>query len=173
MNEPLLDLRVREFNSLRQALALAFDVDADDEAAIGTAEGETDLDEMLVRMIRAARHRAAQAEVCAEQIKALAERKERHTKAAERLRAMVANAMLETGIKKLSPGDFTASVRMLPAKPEVVDVMALPEFYTHIVRKPDLEAIKGEFNRCVTENDDFSIPGVVVSNGKASLTVRI
>lgn len=169
-----LDHHARAFNALRERLAADFGLDADDEAVVDTAEGETDLVGLLVRMIRAARERAAQADVCAEQIKALSERKKRHTDAADRLRALVAETMLDTGLKKIAPGDFTASARLLAPKIET-DVSALPTFYTRQVVSvvADMDAIKGELARCEDQREPFMVPGVSIGNGKPSLTVRI
>ena len=167
-----LDPQTRGFNRLRETLASEFGLDTNDEAVIDTAEGETDLAGLLTRMVRQARERFAQAEVCAEQIKALSERKSRHTTAAEKLRALVAEAMLEVGLKKLAPGDFSASARLTKPKPEIIDDSALPKFYTKAKIVADKEAINSEYERCVADGDPFDIPGVVVSNGRPSLTVR-
>ena len=167
-----VSLEVREFNRLKERLAADFALDADDDAIIDTAEGETDLTGLLIRMVRTVRQRAAEAEVCAKQIAALTERKRRHTDAADKLRALVAEAMIETGLKRLSPGDFTASVTMTKAKPEIVNEEDLPGFYTQAVVRPDKTAINDEFARCQAENAPFYIPGVTISNGRPSLTVR-
>lgn len=171
MNSPL-NVQTREFNRLRERLAIDFGLDYDDEAVVDTTEGETDLVGLLVRMVRTARQRLADAKVCAEQIGALAERKKRHTDAADKLRRLVAEAMLEAGIRKLSPGDFSASSRLTVSKPEIVNEEDLPPFYTRIIRQPDKEAIKSEYARCLAESEEFSIPGVVISNGRPSLIVR-
>lgn len=168
-----VDIKVREFNRLREQLATEFGLDADDEAVIDTTSGEMDLEDLLVRMVRAARQRLAEAEVCAEQIKALSERKKRHADAAEKLRGLVAGAMIETGLTRLSPGDFTASASLTKPKAEVIVEEDLPPFYTKTVRKPDMESIKGEFQRCQVEAQPFDIPGVAISNGRPSLTVRV
>lgn len=171
MNAPL-DIQAREFNRLRERLAADFGLDENDEAVIDTADGETNLTDLLVRMVRQARDRTAQADVCTEQMRALAERKGRHVAAADRLRSLVAEAMLETGIRKLSPGDFTATARLTAPKPEIVNEEDLLPFYTRIVRKPDMDAIRLEHQRCAAEGEAMNIPGVVISNGRPSLTLR-
>jgi hypothetical protein len=174
MHAPL-DNQTRHFNRLREALAADFGLDADDEAVIDTADGETDLAGLLVYMLRQSRERAYQVEVCAQQIRALAARMSRHAAAADKLRSLVAEAMLDTGLKRLAPGDFTASVRLSKPGPEIVDDDALPDFYFRqkVEVVPDKEAIRSEFERCAAEGAEFSIPGVAVSNGKPILTVRV
>ena len=168
-----VSLEVREFNRLKERLAAEFALDVDDEAILDTTDGETDLTGLLIRLIRDARDRGAQADVCAEQIKALAARKKRHEDASDKLRALVAGAMVETGLKRLSPGDFTCTARMTAAKAEIANAEEIPPFYTRTVRAPNKDAINGEFARCQAENAPFDIPGVTISNGKPSLTVRI
>ena len=169
----MVDIQVREFNRLRERLAADFALDVDDEAIVDTADGETDLTGLLIRMVRTVRQRDAEAQACAKQIEALSERKRRHAAAADKMRALVAEAMLETGMKKLSPGDFTCTARMTAAKPEIINEDDLPPFYTRTVRAPDKEAINGEFKRCHAEDQPFDIPGVSISNGRPSLTVRV
>lgn len=168
-----LEIQAHEFNRLRERLATEFGLDADEDATVDTADGETSLTDFLVRMVRSARERVAQAEVCSEQMKALGERKKRHLAAADRLRELVAETMLECGIKRLTPGDLTATASMTKPKPEVVDEDALAPIYTRTVRKPDMDAIKGYFAECQAESRAFDLPGVVISNGRPSLTVRI
>lgn len=167
-----VDAQVREFNRLKEWIAAQAGLDADDEAVVDTTEGETDLTGLLIRMVRSARQRTAEAEVCTAQITAIAERKRRHMDAADKLRALVAEAMIETGLKKLSPGDFTCTATMTKPRPEVVNADDLPDFYTQAVVKPDKTAINDEFARCQAEGEAFSIPGVTISNGRPSLTVR-
>lgn len=168
-----LNVQTREFNRLRERLAADFDLSTDDEAVLDTAEGETDLVGLLVRMVRASRQRLAEAEVCAEQIKALSERKKRHADAADRLRSLVAEAMIETGLRRISPGDFTGSASMTKPKPEIVNEEELHPLYTRTIRVPDKDAIKNEYARCISEGVAFDIPGVTISNGRPSLVVRI
>ena len=169
----MVDIQVREFNRLRERLAADFALDVDDEAVVDTADGETDLTGLLIRMVRTVRQRDAEAQACAKQIEALSERKRRHASAADKMRALVAEAMLETGMKRLSPGDFTASARMTAPKPEIVNEDELPDFYTRTITTPDKLAINGEFARCQAEGASFEIPGVSISNGKPSLTIRV
>ena len=168
-----VSLEVREFNRVREWIAAQSGLDADDEVVIDTADGETSLTGLLAHIVRESRQRLADADACAVQIKALSERKKRHMDAAEKSRARVAEAMLEAGLPKLSPGDFTATAKMTAPKPEVINEDELEPFYTRTVRVPDKEAINGEYKRCQAEGVSFEIPGVSISNGRPSLTVRV
>lgn len=167
-----LENEAREFNRLKSWLASEYNLDEGDEAVQDTAEGASTLTELLERMVRAAREREAQAKVCKAQTEALAARKKRHETVAEEIRAQVAAVMLECGIKKLKPGDFTASARMTGAKAEIFNEEELPPFYTKTKRVPDKEAINSEFDRCQAEKASFDIPGCSISNGRPSLTIR-
>jgi hypothetical protein len=62
--------------------------------------------------------------------------------------------------------EATVSVRTLGPRPKVVDEDALPDTLCKFVRKPDMKAIEDALER------GESIPGVVMTNGGASLTVR-
>ena len=69
---------------------------------------------------------------------------------------------------KLPLPEATVSVRTLQPAPKVVDENLLPDEFVKIqtVRKPDREAIDAACER------GEQIPGVVMTNGGASLTVR-
>ena len=64
--------------------------------------------------------------------------------------------------------EATLSLRTLKPRPKVADINELPDDYVieQIVRKPNLEAI----NEAI--QDGAEIPGVVMSNGGSSLSVR-
>lgn len=173
MNAPFA-FETAAFNRLRERLAAEFGLADDDEAVVTTAEGETNIREVLENIVRTIKDREAQMQACALQIAKLEARKDNHKFQVERLRAIVAETMLECDMKPLKPGDFTCSARMTKSAPKVVDSYALPPFYTkcETTISPDLDAIKGEFDESAAEKRQFSIPGVVISNGKPSLTIR-
>lgn len=94
-------------------------------------------------------------------------RKDRAVNRIDRRKAALARLMDCAGIKKLPLAEATVSLRTILPKAKVADPGALPdEFVTiQIVRKPDLDLINAAENPA-------SIPGVVMTNGSASLTVR-
>lgn len=64
--------------------------------------------------------------------------------------------------------EATLSLRTLKPRPKVSDINELPDEYAteQVVRKADMEAISAAIEK------GEAIPGVVMSNGGASLTVR-
>lgn len=62
--------------------------------------------------------------------------------------------------------EATLSTRFIPPAPVVADPSALPDDCVRIERKPDMAAIKAAID---AKRD---VPGVVMSNGKTSLTIR-
>ena len=168
-----LDREKAEYARLRERLQEAYGLEDGDDALLDTLEGETDLTGLLAHMVRVAKSREADADACRAQMDLLRARKMRLEDGAAKLRKLVAETMLEMGVKKLAPGDFSASARMTAPRPKVTEETELPDFYTKSKRVADLDAIKGEYERCVAEGDAFHIPGVVITNGEPSLTVRI
>lgn len=166
-----LDRERATYALLKERLQSVYGLGDDDNTLADTLEGETDLHGLLSRMVREARHREADAETCKAQIELLKTRKTRLEDGAEKIRKIVAETMLDMGIKKLAPGDFTASARLTASRPKVVDADQLPEWAVKIETKrvPDLAMIK---EKAAFDGEAFSCPGVVITNGEPSLTVR-
>lgn len=152
---------------LREQIAAAFDLAADDEALRDTLEGETEFPELCALALREAKAREAQAEGLEALIKSMKSRKERLEHSAKQMRALIAEAMLDAGEKKLSLPDMTVSVRM--GKPRlVIDESALPDRYKvpHITFKPNKDAIQEAV-------DHGDVPdGVQIANAQPVITVR-
>jgi hypothetical protein len=70
-------------------------------------------------------------------------------------------------LTKLPLPEATLSLRTLKPSPKVVDEEAVPDELCKFVRKPDMEKIK----EAVDAHPELP-PGVIMSNGGASLTVR-
>jgi hypothetical protein len=69
-------------------------------------------------------------------------------------------------LTKLPLPEATVSVRTLPSRPKVFDESAVPDDLCKFSRKPDLDAIKEAIEHGAV------IPGVTITNGGASLSVR-
>jgi hypothetical protein len=156
---------------LREELATAYGLEADDEVLEDTLEGATDLKEVIIRAIREAKRAEAMAEAMGEIIKANQERKARHTRSGEAIRAAVAKAMQDAGLSKITAPDMTISQSWRKSAPNVIEPDELPEWarVEKIVFKPDLDAIKEAF---AEDQAGFSCPGVVITNAQPVLTVR-
>lgn len=111
-----------------------------------------------------------EAETMAEAIKARAkemyERMLRFERRAEAARRMILQIMDKAFLPKLQLAEATLSTRFIPPSPIVTDPSLLPDDCVRIERKPSMTAIKA----AVEAKRD--IPGVVMSNGKVSLTIR-
>jgi hypothetical protein len=141
--------------------------DIDEETLADTLEGCTDLQQMLVAVLKAAHEDECRIEVIEKQIGKLKERADRFQARAEKARATVARIMEEAGIKKLSAPELTASLRRLPPKLLITDEAQIPADYMILPPpKPDRSLIKRALD------DGYVIPGVTLSNGSVSLTVR-
>lgn len=148
---------------------LVRDMGEDDDAVEMSIASETDALEMVDRILANVGEAEAQAAVCDLRAAELSERKAKHLARRERLRGVLLQFMLETGVKTLRRAEATLSVSA--GKPTVVkegdfDVSRLPPEFVRTKAEPDMAAIR----KAVL--DGASVPGVVKSNNPPSLTVR-
>ena len=147
--------------------AMLHDVLSDDERAyLDTLEGETDLFELVRKLLCQIEEDEGVQAALAEQI---SDRQARKSRAGERVRhnREAIMALIEcAGLDKLTLPEATLSVRKVPPKAIVTDEAAVPDALCKIIRKPDLTAIKAEVEAGAV------IPGVSFDNGGTSLTVR-
>jgi len=169
VNVHLIKSHAEAQTRLREAIARAHDMEADDEAIVDTADGETN----ILETFDAAAQEIHVLETLVDSIKTrretLAERESRIRACIDNLRTVLAQSMIDTGhTKALRLTEATLSARMLPPKWSI-DPDALPDEYKKdkITRVPDRERIDSVLD--IGE----SIPGVTKTNGKPSLTVRI
>lgn len=132
-----LSAHVEIYKRIRAEIAADAGLADDDEAVIDTAEGETDLADVLTKILRASRFAAAQAKGIAELQRQMADRKARLECRAARLKAIAMNAMAEADIAKLSAPDFTASRGHAQPPLIVPDESAVPDEFCRIKREPD------------------------------------
>ncbi len=156
---------------LREEIAEAYELDANDEVFADTLDGATDLQEIIVRAVREAK----QAEAYANAIKAVIfennERRQRFLTKADKIRDAVARAMADAGLPKITAPDMTLSMSVRKPAPKVVDADALPEWakIEKTVFTPDRDAIKDAY---ADDPQGFACPGVIVTNGAPVLTIR-
>jgi hypothetical protein len=149
-------------------LELCPDLELDEQLKLSTLEGETELNELVSLLL-------AQNEddegVIASLKKQREDRKEREQRMERRIEARK-NAIISlmdcAQITKLPLPEATVSIRTILPRLKIVDPKALPDAFTieEVVRKPDTDAIEAAVER------GASIPGVILTNGGASLTVR-
>jgi hypothetical protein len=171
MHQNELSAAATAYARLKDDLIAATGMDDGDECLIDTLEGETDLNEVIIRAIREAKRSEAMADAMGEIIKANQERKARHARSGEAIRAAVAKAMQDAGLTKITAPDLTISQSWRKSAPKVIEPDELPEWarVEKIVFKPDLDAIKEAFSEDPT---GFACPGVIVTNAQPVLTVR-
>ena len=143
MNELAAEVAVARavIDRIREAID---DVDVDFLTLI---ENETDVLEILRRLLRRARRAEAEAKAVADMRRELAEelaaREERHARRADALRRAVGWAMGELGLPKIMAPDFTATVSTPAHGPvEVPDPEAVPAEYCRVVKTPDKTKIQ-------------------------------
>ena len=139
----------------------------DMDALALSLESETDMHELLARLLDAERDAKAMENAIAARMDDLAKRRDRYRKAKEAHRALMLSLIEHAGVPKVALPEATLSLRHNPPQPRVTDVNALPAVCTRVEIKPDMGAIK---NACAAGEMP---PGVVMGNGSTSLTVRV
>jgi hypothetical protein len=154
---------------IRRAIAileLCPDWDLDEQLKLSTLEGETELNEIVSELLAENEDDEGMIAQIKAQIELRRERIARFERRIEARRNAIVSLMDTAQITKLPLPEATISLRTLLPSPKVANEDELPEAYTKIIRKPDMEAIRAAFQQGIP------IPGVVISNGGASLTVR-
>jgi Siphovirus Gp157 len=129
-------------------------------------EGETDIQWLLNSLVNETLDAETMVEAITIRASDMAERKKRFDNKSTSLRALISSIMEAAALPKIQLVDATLSVRQLAPSPIVTDETLLPENYIKIIRKPDMAAIKAAMEAT------SELPGVVMSNGKTSLTIR-
>lgn len=169
MNAPAnISVAARIHANLRDRLLTAFpELGEDEQALLDTLEGESPLPDVLAKLLREARAREAQARGLGDLIQEMETRLDRLMNGAKRIREIVKHAMLEAGIAKLNPPDFTASFSSGKASVIVdADLNTLPDHLVRIKREPNKTAILAALL------DGDMIDGCTLKNLEPTLTVR-
>jgi hypothetical protein len=150
------------------SIALAPGFDDDHTLKVDMLEGETDLFEIVGRLLNENEDDDGIIAALDEQIDARAIRIER-AKARIDARKRAISALMDCAQETtLRLPEATLSLRTLRPSPKVTDADRLPEQFVTVetVRKPNRDAIKEAFER------GESIPRRRLTNGGASLTIR-
>src|SRR5205085_8721680 len=149
-------------------LELCPDLDLDEQLKLSTLEGETQLNEIVSALLAENEDDEGNIAQIKAQIDVRKERIARFERRIESRRNAIISLMDCAAITKLPLPEATISLRTLQPRPKIVDEEALPSAFTVEVttRKPDKEAIDAALER------GEQVPGVVMTNGGASLSVR-
>lgn len=156
-----------EYRRQRDSLLATFPELAEDEQTLAdTLEGETELPDIIAKLIRDAREDKAMADALGVMIGEMGERRTRLGDRASKRKSFAMALMQAVGLRKIEQADFTASIRNGTAKVIVTDEDCVPAAYCKVVRSPDKTAIKEALQR------GTAIPGALMSNGEPSLSTR-
>jgi hypothetical protein len=139
----------------------------DEDAFLLSLESETDLHELMTRLVRQEREAAMMAEGVKTREEELKERRDRFVRQQQAARHLMLTLLESTGKDKLTLPEATVSVSRHGPSPIVNDEQAVPDTFCKFTRRPDMKAIKAALN------DGLHIPGVHVSNGSTNLMVRV
>jgi hypothetical protein len=157
-----------EISRVLAILALCPGLEVDDQLKLSTLEGETELNEIVSALLAENEDDEGMIASIKDQIDQRRERKARFEARIEARKNAIASLMDCAQLTKLPLPEATVSLRTLQPRPRVTDVDQLPPAFTieEVVRKPDTDAIEEALKH------GASIPGVVMTNGGASLSVR-
>lgn len=154
-------------NEIQHMLVAFPELAEDEELRLDTLEGETDFNRIMSRLVRTRNEKLADAEGLGTYISELSDRKARHARAADGVKALMLSLMSVADIPKLVLPEATISVTKPRTSVDVLDIDALPQGTFSTVRQPDKAAIKS----MLEAGDD--VPGAALKTGDASLTVRV
>lgn len=138
----------------------------DDDFRVDVFDGETDISRVLGKLVNTAREAETMADAIKSRQSELGERRARFERKDEATRILILSILEAANLPKVQLTEATLSMRHLPPSPIVRDADALPENCVRIERKPDMKAIKAEIE------SGREVPGVVMNNGRPSLTIR-
>jgi len=162
--ENVMSVALATVSRLREEDGEIITDDAELFAAL-SAEG-ADVQTIVRRLVRASQEAKADAASVAARIADLGTRKARFAKREEAYRAALFAIMDALGLTTMKEAEFSLSISAGRAMPVVADEAALPETYWQTTRSIDKAAINADAKAGIV------IPGVEMSNGAPSLTIR-
>lgn len=157
-----------ETEAARALLANIHDVVGDDdEAILGTVEGETNLIEVITRAVERLDELESHDEALAGLVKSYNARRDRLQNQGELLRAAISVALEAAGLKRLELPQATLTIKATPPSAVITDEAALPsKFWKPSDPKLDKRAVLAALKEGET------VPGATLSNGGTTLQVR-
>lgn len=164
MNPQLVFRVVREISDL---IAVYPELEEDETLRADVLEGETDINNVLAKLVQEREAAYAMAEGVKAPVNDLRERKARLERRGDGYGEAIERVMAAAGLSKVTLPSATISVSQAAPSVVIEDEASLPERFIRIKREVDKSAI----NAAVKAGEE--IPGVVVSNGGSRLTVRV
>lgn len=164
MNPQLVFRVVREITDL---LAVYPELEEDENLRADTLEGETDINNVLAKLVQEREAAYGMAEGVKVPVNDLRERKARLERRGDGYGEAIERVMAAAGLSKVTLPNATISVTQAGPSVVIEDEASIPERFIRIKREIDKSAI----NAAVKAGEE--IPGVVVSNGGSRLTVRV
>ena len=159
-------LHVAQHNILRERLRAEFK-EVDEETLSDTLEGISDLNEIIAEVLRSALVDQAMAEGLKLRIEDMSARLRRLKDGASKKKQLARDAMNETGIKKFTEPDFTASIRKGQAILQVDSEETIPnEFWLPQPAKLDRLALISALKQ------GTQIKGTSLAEPESSLAIR-
>ena len=138
----------------------------DDDARIDAVDGETNLHDVICRLVDRLATIDGLVEGISAQMAQAGDRRQRLKDQAEMIRTAIGAAMDQAGLRKVEAPLATVSVRKVPPKVLVTEEADLPAAYLKTKVSPDLKAI-GE---ALKEGTD--VTGATLSNGSETISIR-
>lgn len=156
------------YTQLKERLSAIPEMADDPQALADTLDGETDLKDVLVGIMRQADLDEALASGVDARMDELNQRRQRFLNRYTKRRALIQWAMEEAGIGKIEAPDFTLSLSKGSASVVVTDENALPDRFVRVTttKSPDKTAIGAALKA------KEPVPGATLSNPGMRLTVR-
>lgn len=144
--------------------------DADEATILDTLEGETDVVELIVKVLESAIDDQTMTAVCGLRINDLKARIERLEHRAEQKRKIAQMAMERTGRKKIEAAEMTVSLRAVPQAVIITAPEQIPDAFMvqpePPPKRPDKRAILDALKR------GQRVEGCTLSNGGMTLSMR-
>jgi hypothetical protein len=138
----------------------------DEETLHDTLDGCTTLDQCILALARSVRADEAMIEALENRMTDLKERANRFQARADKARQIIADAMAQAGMKKITAEDVTLSLKPTPAKLIVTDEAQIPEDYLIWTSRFDKALMKTQLAA------GAEIPGATLGNGNQTVSMR-
>lgn len=158
------EMLVAEINALMNTFP---DLADDEEMRADVLEGETEIDEVLTRIIGHIQAAELNDELTAKLAQKYTARRKQFQRRSDFFRALVLRIMTMADLRKKVLPAGTISVRNLIKKAIINDEEKLPDAYIKITKTPDRAKITNALN------DGDEVDGASLSNGGETISLRI